>query len=152
MDDRILVAVDLDAESAEQVLTKACARFEVESGDTRFKVLHVVDPTNLAYVVDPTMTGKMMRSNVDQAVLVAREALIKLCAPFNIAPEQIEVRYGRIAHEVHEYLQEGGFDTLVLGTHGRSGWHRILGSVACSILHGVTVDTWVVKVGEKASV
>ncbi len=144
---KVLVALELNPEIASEVLVKARAMCEP---DDELSVITVVDPTTLAYTVDPTMTGKMMRSSYDQAMLSARDQLVELCEPYNITPEQCDVRYGRIAHEVHQALEEGQFDVLVLGSHGRSGWRRLLGSVASSILHGVPVDTWVVKIGKMA--
>lgn len=144
---RILVALELNSEIASEVLVKAR---ELCGTDDELAVLNVVDPTTLAYVADPSMTGKMMQANYEQALLSARDQLIKLCAPYDIGPEACEVRYGRIAHQVHQRLDEGDFDVLVVGSHGRSGWRRLLGSVAASILHGVPVDTWVVKIGKPA--
>ena len=140
---KVLIALELDAQVADQVLTKAqqwC------SPDDQITVVTVVDPKMLSYVADPTLSGSMMQSSIDQAMQSAREQLIKLCAAQNIDPNQCKVCYGRIAHEVHRLLAEGGFDCLVLGSHGHSGWRRLLGSIASSILHGVPVDTWVIKI------
>ena len=140
---KILVTLELDAQIAKEVLDKAT---RLCGPDDQMTVVTVVDPKALSYVADPTLSGTMMQANVDQAIQVAREQLITLCAPYGIEARQCSVCYGRIAHEVHRVLDEGGYDLLVLGSHGHSGWRRLLGSVASSILHGVPVDTWVVKI------
>jgi len=50
---------------------------------------------------------------------------------------------GRAGEALVNYAQQGGFDLVVLGTHGRSGLARtLLGSVAEYVvrhLHGVPV-------------
>ena len=147
MSKKVLVALELNPEIASEVLVKARTLCEPEDELT---VLTVVDPTTLAYVADPTMTGQMMQANYEQAMLAAKAQLVALCEPYDIPAEQCHVRYGRIAHEVHLAIAEDQIDVLVLGSHGRSGWRRLLGSVASSILHGVPVDTWVVKIGKPA--
>jgi len=62
------------------------------------------------------------------------------------------VRYRKVAHEVYALLEEGHFDCCMVGSQGYSGWQRILGSKAASILHGTPVDTLVFSLtGLKAS-
>jgi universal stress protein A len=142
---RILVALELAEPAAEDILTKAKALLGAKDV---CDVLHVVEPTTVAYSVDPTMMGTMYERTYEEAMAAARLRLEALCAPFGIAPEHCLLRYGRIAHEVHAQAQEGGYDTLMIGSHGWSGWRRILGSKASSILHGVPIDCWVFKVRE----
>lgn len=145
---KVLIALELAQPAAEDILTKARALLGAHGP---CDVVHVVEPTTVAYSVDPTMTGTLYERTYDEAMAAARSRLEALCAPFGIAPEHCLLRYGRIAHEVHALAKEGGYDTLMIGSHGWSGWRRILGSQASSILHGVPVDCWVFKVHEAKS-
>lgn len=137
---KVLVAIELAPEPARFVLQKAkvaCAE------DDRIEVVHVVDPASVTYSIDPTMTGQIYQQMYDQTMSNAKTHLLEVCASVGISPEQTHLRYGRVAHEVHELLVEGKFDCCMLGSHGYKGWQRILGSKASSILHGTPVDTWV---------
>lgn len=139
---KYLVAIELADAPAKAVLDRATA---VCGADDQLEVVHVVDPTSVAYSVDPTMTGQMYQQMYDQAMADAARRLGEICLPYGVEASAQHVRYGRVAHEVHALLSEGQFDVCMVGSHGRSGWQRILGSKAASILHGVSVDTWVFK-------
>ncbi len=142
---KYLAAIELLDEPARAVLERAQA---VCGDGDQLEVVHVVDPTSVAYSIDPTMSGEMYQQRYEQTMADARRRLIELCAPFGIDETLLHVRYGRVAHEVHALLNEGGYDACMLGSHGRAGWQRLLGSKAASILHGVPVDTWVFKLVE----
>ena len=111
--------------------------------EARLEVVHVVDPASITYSIDPTMTGQIYQDVYDRTMANAQARLVDICAPLGIGTDQLHVRYGRVAHEVHALLSEGDFDTCMVGSHGYSGWRRVLGSKAISILHGTPVDTWV---------
>ena len=144
---KYLVAIELADAPAHAVLSRAVA---VCGPDDRLEVVHVVDPTSVAYSVDPTMTGQMYQDMYEQAIAAASARLDELCQTHGIGADAQHVRYGRVAHEVHELLKEGAFDACMIGSHGRSGWQRILGSKAASVLHGVPVNTWVFKLRDLA--
>ncbi len=139
---KVLVAVELNEEAGQFVLRKALAA--CAPGAT-LEVVHVVDASAVKYSVDPTMTGKMYDEMYQQTLAAAAARLDALCAPLGIDKSRQHIRYGRVAHEIHELLIEGGYDTCMVGSHGYSGWQRVLGSKAASVLHGVPVDTWVFR-------
>ena len=139
---KYLAAIELLDAPARMVLERAQA---LVGDDDRLEVVHVVDPTSVAYSIDPTMSGEVYQARYEATMADARRRLIELCAPFGIDETRLHVRYGRIAHEVHALLEEGAFDACMVGSHGRAGWQRLLGSKAASILHGVPVNTWVFK-------
>lgn len=146
MSRKILVAIELDDKSANDVLKKATS---VASKNDVLEVLHVLHPNTVHYSPDPTMTGKMYENTFQVAMENTGRRLRSLCMQHGISAGNCHVRYGRIAYEVHQLLEEEGFDTLMIGSHGWSGWHRLLGSQANSILHGIAVDTWVFKINEE---
>ena len=137
---KVLVAIELSEEPAKYVLQKA---LDACPEGVRLEVVHVVDPATVTYSIDPTMTGQVYQQMYDQTMANAQARLVEICSPLGLTTDQLHVRYGRVAHEVHELLQEGQFDTCMVGSHGHAGWKLILGSKANSILHGVPVDTWV---------
>jgi universal stress protein A len=137
---KVLVAIELAPESARYVLERATAAC---ADDDRLEVVHVVDPASVTYSIDPTMTGQIYQQMYDQTMANAKSHLLEICSSVGISQEQTHLRYGRVAHEVHELLKEGQFDCCMVGSHGYKGWQRILGSKASSILHGAPVDTWV---------
>ncbi len=142
---RILVAIELGEAPAADVLSKVAS---LAAPDDHVEVVHVVDPASIAYSADPTMTGKLFQAAYETAMANARNALEKRCQPYNLPDVHCRVLYGRVAHEVHQLLEQENFDCLMIGSHGWAGWQRLLGSKAASILHGVSVDTWVFKVRE----
>jgi universal stress protein A len=140
--DKVLVAIELADLPAQFVLHKALAACPVEA---RLEVVHVVDPASITYSIDPTMTGQIYQDLYEQTMANAQARLVEICVPLGIGMDQLHIRYGRVAHEVHALLSEGNFDTCMIGSHGYSGWRRVLGSKASSILHGTPVDTWVFR-------
>ncbi len=142
---KALVAIELSDEAAKFVLQKALG---AAGDDTRLEVVHVVDPASVSYSIDPTMTGQVYQQMYEQTVANAKGRLIELCGPLGFSDDQLHVRYGRVAHEIHALLREGEFDACMLGSHGHSGWQRVLGSKASSVLHGVPVDTWVFSLAQ----
>jgi len=142
---KVLVAIELSEAAAKFVLQKA---LDAAGEGARLEVVHVVDPASVTYSIDPTMTGQIYQQMYEQTVANARARLVELCGPFGFTEEQLHVRYGRVAHEIHDLLKEGEFDTCMLGSHGHSGWQRVLGSKASSVLHGVPVDTWVFSLAQ----
>jgi len=137
---KVLLAIELSTPSAEFVLQKAQ---ETIGPDVQLEVVHVVDPASMSYSVDPSMTGHIYQQQYDQTMANARARMRELCEPFGLDESQLHVRYGRVAPQIHDLLREGDFDTCMIGSHGYSGWRRVLGSVAASVLHGAPVNTLV---------
>ncbi|HMI90765.1 MAG TPA: universal stress protein [Polyangiales bacterium] len=66
----------------------------------------------------------------------------------NVETEQLQ---GIAASEIVERARAGGFDLIVMGTHGRKGFsHVLLGSVAERVLRHASCPVLVVKVAEQA--
>jgi nucleotide-binding universal stress UspA family protein len=131
---RILVPVDFSAHSerALDFATTIAARF-----GARVELLHVVE--------DPFMTGawssEVYVPNVgellDNVTADARRRVGELQA--TIARDGVQadtaVVTGLPAHTIVEHAAKGGFDLIVMGTHGRSGLsHVFMGSVAERVL------------------
>ncbi len=140
MFDKILVAIDMDQEGAAAVLDKAQA---LSSGE--LWVVHVVEPQYVQYSIDPTFTGSLTRSMEEDAIKAARSRLREVCAGRNIDEDHQLVPMGRAADQIHAAASEKGVDTILIGSHARTGIGRLLGSTANAVLHGSPVNVMTVR-------
>jgi nucleotide-binding universal stress UspA family protein len=59
---------------------------------------------------------------------------------------------GRPAHAIVEHAKEGGFDLIVMGTHGRTGLsHVVMGSVAERVVRRAPCPVLTMHAGEAAA-
>jgi universal stress protein A len=145
---KILIAIELDELSAMAVLSRAVA---LCSEEDHVEVLHVIDPSSIAYAVDPTFKGEFRRDFEANAVAKAQEQLSRLVSQHDLpsaeeACPKCHVRIGRIARDIHDFIEQESFDCLMIGSHGWHGWQRLLGTHASRILDQSPVNTWVFKV------
>lgn len=80
---------------------------------------------------------------------VKAQALKKLndiAAKNDIPTDNINVKIGSPADEIHHVAEELNADLIVIGTHGQSGLRLLLGSTANAVLHGVKRDVLAVKI------
>ena len=141
MFDKILVAIDLDQESAETVLKRA---LELAKGEVW--VVHVVEPQYVQYSIDPTFTGSLTRAMEEDAVKAARTLLAEACRDSGIPEDRQLVMIGRAADRIHEAAEEKAVDTIIIGSHVRKGLGRLLGSTANAVLHGAPVHVMTVRI------
>ncbi len=65
-------------------------------------------------------------------------------------PVRTKVLTGNAADEIHAFLRQGGFDLLVMGTHGRAGLaHFVVGSVAEEVQRRAEQPVLVVRVAKR---
>lgn len=140
---KVLVAVD-----GSDVATAALQRALRTLGpNVEFVVVEVIDPVDRVSALrsaafDPELVRialQDLREDAEQHVAAARSLL----ATEGATEVEAIVLEGRAGEALVDYAQQGGFDLVVLGTHGRSGLaRRLLGSVAEYVvrhLHGVPV-------------
>ena len=137
MYNNLLVAVDLTEDPTHRVLEKAKSFM---NGDTRLCVLHVVEPQYVQYSYDPTFTGSMIRSLEAEAMVSAKRRVAELCEPFDVEEDDQYIHMGYTTTEIHDFANDNHCDLIVMGTHGRRGWQRLLGSTANAVLHDTPVD------------
>ena len=130
----ILVPVDFSPH-AEYAFTYA-TRFAERFG-AKLALLYVVDDS----FVTGGWSSEIYVSNVPELMenLIAdadrRLATLKAsAAALGLTAETAVIR-GRPAHAIVEHAKNGGFDLIVMGTHGRTGVsHVVMGSVAERVL------------------
>lgn len=144
---RILVPVDFSANSDRALHYAATLAGQVGAS---VELLHVVEDFTygvLSEVYVPDMPD-MMQETINSAV----ERLASLKA--SVFPHGSDVEtfayVGRPAPTIVEYAKAGGFDLIVMGTHGRTGLsHMFMGSVAERVVR--TAPCAVLTVRERAA-
>jgi universal stress protein A len=137
----VLVAVDLDEQSAHYVLESAMQLLPGAS----FSVLHVLERSNFYAMGDPgfaLVEDLHLRMTQD-----LQRYLDTLCDAHGI--RERHVREGHPATIIQQFAEDNGHDVIVLGTHGRHGIKRLLGSTANAVLHGIHCNVLAVRVPGK---
>lgn len=142
----VLAGVDLAAQPAKFVLEKA-ASYVATGG--KLHVIHVVEPQYVQYSFDPTFTGSLTRDLEESALQSAADQLAEVCAGAGIPPEQQHVMIGRAADKIHSKAEALQADIIVVGSHARHGWRRLLGSTASAVLHSAPTDVIVARMPEE---
>ena len=149
---KILVPVDFSphAERAFNYATTLAQRFNATLG-----LVHVVeDPfvtgawNNEVFVLDVGELFEGLIANAEQrlAALTRSAAAVGLTAA-------TAVTTGRPAHTIVEHAKEGGFDLIVMGTHGRTGLsHVVMGSVAERVVRTAPCPVLTVHTAEAAAI
>lgn len=132
---RVLIAVDFGLFGKAQV---EMMRMLNCSGDTRVKILHVIEP--LCWELQTGYPGNMQLSNTiidecrEAAKNLVHDVADQLTAQTKIEKVDAEVREGSISDQILACAESFGADLLILGSHGRSGIARLLlGSTSQSV-------------------
>jgi len=137
----ILVAVDLDERSADYVLESA----RQLAPDTPIEVVHVMERNAYYNLGDPS--AAMVDDLQGRMVKEIGDYLSKLCNRHGVTRQTL--LEGPAAATIQQHAEEQGHDLIVLGTHGRHGIKRLLGSTANSVLHGTDRNVLAIRVPGK---
>ena len=112
----------------------------------RLSLLHVVEyvPTDLGgdFGMPPPL-------EVETELLArSRQRLTELATQLKAGDATQFVQVGTTKHEILRLAEAQAADLIVLGSHGRSGLGRLLGSTANAVLHGAPCDVLAVRVTE----
>ena len=143
---KILFATDF-AECAPWVGERAVA--EMQHHQASLSLLHIVD-----YLpIDPTGEGMLPTQAEIEPTLVdnAKQALCRLAKALELENAECIVEVGNPRTDITRFADEHGYDLIILGSHGRRGLDRLLGSTADAVLHHAHCDVLAVKIpGSKA--
>lgn len=150
---RILVPTDF-SECSGAAFTYACEL--ARKLEATVTVLHVWDVPFLWPSVGDTMVTVPTEEPMTVAQLVkkrAGEELAKFVSDH--APRGVEVasrlEMGDPARTACDVAEKGGFDMLVMGTHGRTGLSRVLaGSVAENVVRNCAIPVLTVRTPDSA--
>ena len=140
----ILVAVDISSE-AKQILRKALD-FAQKHQVTKVMILTVVEPVILEsnYDLVPVLNVDIE----DDLLKRASTHIDRLIDQFNCTFCEKLITVGATKAEIHRIADENSIDLIIIGTHGRHGIARLLGSTASAVLHGAPCDVLTVKITE----
>ena len=135
---KVLVAVDLEEKSARYVLESARQLLP----DVPLTLIHVLDRSHFYNMGDPSFA--LVDDLHTRAVSEVERYLEQLCRDCKV-PEH-HLLEGHAATLVQQHAEKHDHDLIVLGTHGRHGIRRLLGSTANAMLHGTQCNVLAVRV------
>jgi len=112
-------------------------------------VLHVLEP-DLPPGMSPATAGAVINvpdlheSEAERRAAAERD-LAAYCVQTRLDDAHFSLRAGIITHEILRTAQSINADLIVLGTHGRSGVARLLGSNASAVVHKAHCDVLTVR-------
>ncbi|MFA7553618.1 MAG: universal stress protein [Spongiibacteraceae bacterium] len=136
----ILLATDL-SEEANQIANRAVTL--AKNNNATLHIVHVIEPLSFAYGGDIPMDFSGIQNEIQNQ---ADTQMSELAARFDIPADQQHILIGRPENEIHQLAKELNVDLIVVGSHGRRGIARLLGSTANGLLHGATCDVLAVRV------
>ena len=142
---RILVALDFSPVVAKLM---ACAKRLASQSRAELLLVHVVE-----YIPPLDPSGDMVAAplwDVDEQELVqaAERRLAALAAEHGLSGTPQEVLVGSAKRKIAGYAADRQCDLIVIGSHGRQGIGRLLGSTAVGVLHRACCDVLAVRAEE----
>ena len=142
---RVLIAIDFST-AGKQVLARG---LEIASNNQAdILLLHVVEylpPLDFGY--EPIIVPDW-HSNEDVILTQAQESLLQIATEHGLKPDCINVQTGTPKIEIIRYAEDQQADLIVIGSHGRHGLQRLLGSTVTPVLHNAKCDVLAVKIPE----
>jgi len=142
---RILVPID-GSDTAERALREA---IKLADGKAQLRLLHVVeeiyplDAEGYAFI-DYAALREVARSSGERLLAKAGESARQAGAAVETA--LLEAEGERVANVIYKAALDWHAELIVIGTHGRSGFSRLLfGSVAAGVVHGASVPVLLVR-------
>jgi len=140
----ILLATDFSEHSA--VALKRAEEL-AKIYQARLSLIHAVEPA--AYPVDTDFMLAPTYEYIEAEHILfdnAQERLQQLAEKSSIENVQHEVVWGSPKYAVLSYAEAQNVDLIVVGSHGRHGLARLLGSTASSLLGSASSDVVVVRI------
>ncbi len=138
----ILLATDFSvwSERAAHRARELCAQY-----DAKLHVLHIVEPMVFYYDdYDPILAG--MPLNDETQIVQAEDSMKKFAERTQLGKDaDLEVQWGTPKWSIVSWAREKDIDLIIVGSHGRHGLARLLGSVSSGVLNQAHCDVLVVK-------
>ena len=137
----ILVAVDFSGGTA-RVLEKA--QEIAESAGARMSLIHVVEyspylfPPDTPLPVDYDLEARFCEQATQRLEALAQQP--------GLAQVKRYVEVGSPTIEIVRIAQEQAVDLIVVGSHGRHGLQRVMGSTASGVMHTANCDVLAVRI------
>ena len=138
---RILLALDFTA-ATDTVVKRALDLRQDFSA--RLSLVHVVEFMQVDLNNDLVMPQEF---EIDRDMMQrATQRLQELAEKQGIDKAECFVRMGSTRREILNLAEELSIDLIVIGSHGREGIQRLLGSTANAVLHGAPCDVLAVRI------
>ncbi len=139
----ILVAIDFSSETG-RVIAKAQ---EMSAGDAaRISLIHVVEYS--PYLFPPDTPLPVDYDLEAQFCEQARRRLLELAQERGLTTAERYVEVGSPTLEIVRVAWEQDVDLIIVGSHGRHGLQRVLGSTASGVMHTAPCDVLAVRIHE----
>jgi nucleotide-binding universal stress UspA family protein len=146
---KILVPTDFSegAEAAMRIASDLSFRFAIP-----MTLVYVFEPTDYplpnGFVVFTSQQVQHVTEEIERRLAQARRSALDAGGAHSVTTRHLQ---GWAAGEITQFAKEGGFDLIVMGTHGRSGLkHLLLGSVAEHVVRTAPCPVLTVRKPEKA--
>ncbi len=140
MTERVLVPLDV-SEQSKEALRWACSEYPEKA----VTVLHVVDPRLPGHMPGVELEEDGWEDE-SYAVEAAKRYAEKTAEELDVGVEIDVVEGVNVSRKIVEHAEEGGFDHVVIGSHGRTGATRVLlGSVAENVVRRSPTPVTVVR-------
>lgn len=137
----ILLAVDF-APDSEIVIQRA--RELAQLHGARLSLVHVTEYVPVDMANELVLPQEM---ELDQELNeLAVKRLAEVAERIGIATADQHVLQGNTRGEIQRLAEDTKTDLIVLGSHGRQGIQRLLGSTANGVLHGAPCDVLAVRI------
>jgi len=141
----ILVAVDF-SNAAEEIGKRALDISQRYNGS--ITLIHVVDYLlPLGYADDFTPSPALL---IDENELLEQgnRSLQSFAEKVGLSDAHKQILPGAPRHEIVRFAREQAVDLIIIGSHGRHGLDRLLGSTARSILNDAPCDVLAIRIKE----
>jgi len=141
---RILLAVDFTpvTDTVTRQAMELCQVFKA-----RLSLVHVVEFTQIDLSNDLVLPQAL---EIDQKRMKqARQRLEELAENTGVEKSECFVRQGSTRREILRLAKELNTNLIVIGSHGREGIQRLLGSTANAVLHGAPCDVLAVRIKDE---
>lgn len=132
---RLLLASDF---SDNKHLPLERAKILQQNFAAKLYLVHVIEPIPAyGYYPDEPLKSSLIDN--------AKNQLNKLATYLDLPSEQVYLKFGSVKKQVLTLSEELNVDLIIIGSHGRHGLSRLLGSSAQSIVHHARCDVLTVR-------
>lgn len=139
----ILVAIDFSVKTPRIIET---ALEMARGAASRLSLIHVVEYS--PYLFPPDTPLPMDFDLEERFCDQAKRRMSELVKQTGANEAQCFVEVGSPTIEIVRVAQDQGVDLIVMGSHGRHGLQRVLGSTASGVMHTANCDVLAVRIGE----
>ena len=140
----ILLAVDFTpvTDTVTRQAMELCQAFKA-----RLSLVHVLEFTQMDLSNDLVLPQEL---EIDQELMKrSKQRLEELAENLGIEKSECFVSQGSTRREILRLAKELNTNLIVIGSHGREGIQRLLGSTANAVLHGAPCDVLAVRIKDE---